>query len=112
MIFAALILPFAIGAVLSGTGTSALAVIGLAASYVLFWTLVCLFVLRVRLGSVANDASLAALWLVMTLILPGLALLAINSATPVRQGVELTLAQREAVHGGWKSGSSFDPART
>lgn len=101
LIFAALILPFAIGAVLSGSGIGALAVIGLAAAYVLFWTFVCLLVSRVRFGSVANAASLAAIWLVITLVLPGLALLAINSAIPVRQGVELTLAQREAVHGGW-----------
>ncbi len=101
LIFAALIVPFAIGAVLSGSGIAALAVIGLAAAYALFWTLVCLLVSRVRFGSVANAASLAAIWLVVTLVLPGLALLAINSAIPVRQGVELTLAQREAVHGGW-----------
>lgn len=101
LIFTSLILPFAIGAVLSGSGIGAFAVIGLAAAYVLFWTLVCLLISRVRLGSVANAASLAAIWLVVTLVLPGLALLAINSAVPIRQGVELTLAQREAVHGGW-----------
>jgi ABC-2 type transport system permease protein len=101
LVFAALIVPFAIGAMLSGSGVVALAVAAIAAAYVLVWTLACLLVSRLRLGSVANAASLAAIWLVVTLVLPGLALLAINAAIPVRQGVELTLAQREAVHAGW-----------
>ncbi|MCA3256235.1 MAG: DUF3526 domain-containing protein, partial [Alphaproteobacteria bacterium] len=65
------------------------------------WTAVSLLVGRIGLGSVANAASLAAVWLVLTLVLPALALVAINAANPARQGVELTLAQREAVHGGW-----------
>lgn len=101
LLFAALIVPFMIGAFASSSGTVAFAAIGLAAAYVLFWTLVCLLASRLRFGSVANAALLAAVWLVLTLVLPGLALLAINSAIPVRQGVELTLAQREAVHAGW-----------
>lgn len=101
LIFAALIVPFAIGAMLSGSGIVALAVAAIAAAYVLVWTLACLLVARSRFGSVANAALLAAIWLVVTLVLPGLALLAINEAIPVRQGVELTLAQREAVHAGW-----------
>ena len=101
LVFAVLIVPFAIGAMLSGSGVVALAVAAIAAAYVLVWTLACLLVSRLRLGSVANAASLAAIWLVVTLVLPGLALLAINAAIPVRQGVELTLAQREAVHAGW-----------
>lgn len=101
LLFAALIIPFMIGAFVSSSGAAAFAVIGLAAAYVSFWALVCLLVSRLRFGSVANAGSLAAVWLVLTLVLPGLALLAINSAIPVRQGVELTLAQREAVHAGW-----------
>lgn len=101
LLFTALILPFGAGAVISGSGSAALAVIALAAAYLLLWALACWFFTRLRFGSVANAASLAAVWLIMTLVLPGLALLAINSAIPVRQGVELTLAQREAVHAGW-----------
>jgi ABC-2 type transport system permease protein len=50
---------------------------------------------------VANGAVLAATWVVLSLVLPALAHIAINRANPVRQGVELTLAQREAVHAGW-----------
>lgn len=97
----ALLLPFAVGALLSGSGLAALAVAGVAAFYLLLWTMISIGVGRAGRRSLANAASLAALWLFLTLVAPGLALLAINGAIPVRQGVELTLAQREAVHAGW-----------
>ncbi len=101
LVFAAVIAPLLAGGLVAGTGISILAVIAIAALYIAFWALLCLCVSRLKLGSIANAATLAATWLVLTLVLPALALLAINSAIPVRQGVELTLAQREAVHGGW-----------
>lgn len=101
LVFAAMIAPLLAGGLAAGAGTSLFAVTAIAALYLAFWALLCLCVSRLKLGSIANAATLAATWLVLTLILPGLALLAINGAIPVRQGVELTLAQREAVHGGW-----------
>jgi ABC-2 type transport system permease protein len=102
MLFAALATPFLVGAIISGTGVVSMGlVLLLTAAYLLFWTLIALFVGRWQLSSVANAAALAASWLVLTLVLPALAHLAINSAIPVGQGVELTLAQREAVHDGW-----------
>ena len=101
LLFAALVAPLAVGSLMSGSGGAGLVVIALAGAYLLFWALVYLVVSRLQLSSVANAASLAAVWLVATLVLPGLALLTINSAIPVRQGVELTLAQREAVHAAW-----------
>ncbi|MCU0728700.1 MAG: DUF3526 domain-containing protein [Sphingopyxis sp.] len=69
--------------------------------YALIWTVLILLIARAGRASVANAAMLSALWVVMTLIVPTLALLAINDRHPVRQGVELTLAQREEVHAGW-----------
>lgn len=102
LLLLALMLPFIAGAALSGAGAAATALIaGIAAAYFLFWIALCLVVGRMKLGSLANAASLAVVWLAITLVLPGLALLAVNHAIPVQQGVELTLAQREAVHGGW-----------
>jgi ABC-2 type transport system permease protein len=102
LIIAALCVPVVIGGFLSGaSGLGLLTLVALASLYMLFWAGVCLLVSRRGMGSVANAATLAASWLTLTLILPALALLVINSAFPVRQGVELTLAQREAVHGGW-----------
>ncbi|MCL6250582.1 DUF3526 domain-containing protein [Altererythrobacter sp. KTW20L] len=100
--YLALSTPFAIGAaIMAAPASEVLAMLGLAALYVLFWAVLALLVARLKFGSVTNAASLAATWLVLTLVLPGLALLAINAAIPVRQGVELTLAQRELVHAGW-----------
>ena len=101
LLFAASALPFAAGAVLSGAGLMAIPVLGAAGLYFVFWAVICILAGRAKLGSVANAATLAACWLILTLVLPALALLAINSGIPVRQGVELTLAQREAVHAGW-----------
>jgi ABC-2 type transport system permease protein len=102
LLFAAVSLPFIIGALVSGTGAVQIgAVLLLTAAYLLFWTLITMLAWRWQLSSVANAAALAASWLILTLILPALAHLSINSAIPVGQGVELTLAQREAVHDGW-----------
>ena len=100
----ALFIPFVIGAVLSGAGALAILSFALVTiAYLLFWALLCLWIGSWGWSSVTNAATLAASWLVLTLILPALANLAINSAIPVRQGVELTLEQREKIHGGWDS---------
>lgn len=102
LLAAALLLPLASGAALSGAPVApTLAMVAMALGYLAFWTLICLLIARQSRASVTNAAALAATWLVLTLILPALALVAINGAIPVRQGVELTLAQRENVHSGW-----------
>jgi ABC-2 type transport system permease protein len=102
LLLAALSIPFLAGAVISGTSITQIgAVLLMTAAYLLFWMIVAMLIWRWQLSSVANAAALAASWLVLTLILPALAHLTINSAIPVGQGVELTLAQREAVHDGW-----------
>ncbi len=94
--------PFAVGAMLSGASFGGVAMFFLvSAAYLVFWTLLCLWIGSWGWSSVTNAATLAASWLVLTLILPAMAHLAINMAVPVRQGVELTLAQREKIHGGW-----------
>jgi ABC-2 type transport system permease protein len=102
LLFLALSLPFLAGAIISGTSAAQVCVVLLmTAGYLIFWMLIAMFIWRWQYSSVANAAALAASWLVLTLILPALAHLAINNAIPVGQGVELTLAQREAVHDGW-----------
>ncbi len=102
LLLLALVLPFAFGATLSGSTAGTIALVtGIAAAYFLFWIALCLLVAKAKLGSLANAASLALVWLAITLVAPGLALLAVNRAIPVQQGIELTLAQREAVHAGW-----------
>lgn len=102
LLFAALALPFLIGAAISGATPGAIiAVLGLTAAYLAFWVAVCAIVARLGGSSVTNAATLAAAWLVLTLVLPALAHVAINRIVPVSQGVELTLAQRDAVHQAW-----------
>lgn len=102
LLFVALGTPLTIGAILSHVpGILLLAVLGLTAFYLAFWIGVTLLIGRLRWSSVANAATLAGLWLVLTLVLPTLAHVAINQAVPVGQGVELTLAQREAVNRAW-----------
>ena len=97
-----LVLPFAVGAMISGAHIGGIAIFFLvSAAYLVFWTLLCLWIGSRGWSSVTNAATLAASWLVLTLILPAMAHLAMNMAVPVRQGVELTLAQREKIHGGW-----------
>jgi ABC-2 type transport system permease protein len=101
-LYAALVMPFLIGALASGARAGPVAIILLlAAAYLAFWAVLASWVSSKGFASVTNAATLAATWLVLTLILPALAHLAINAAVPVRQGVELTLEQREKIHGGW-----------
>lgn len=101
-VLAAVALPFVVGAVLSdvATGTIALVVL-LTAAYAAFWVAVAALVGRIGWSSVANAATLAAVWLVLVLIAPTFANVAINRAIPVDQGAEIALAQRERVNRAW-----------
>lgn len=102
MIYATLATPFLVGAFVSGTTAAPIiAILGLIALYTGFWAVIAACVGRVGWSSVTNAAALAACWLVLTLVLPTLAHVAINRAVPIAQGVELTLAQREAVNRAW-----------
>lgn len=102
LLYGALVVPFLIGATISGASVATTVLIAaLALGYLLFWAALALLVGRLHWSSLANAATLSSSWMVLTLVLPTLAHLAINSAVPVRQGVELTLAQREQVHSGW-----------
>jgi ABC-2 type transport system permease protein len=103
LLYAVLAIPFIVAATMSGAhATAILSVLLIIAAYLGFWIAVCALVTRFQWSSVTNAATLAACWLALTLVLPTLAHVAINSAIPVNQGVELTLAQREKVHGAWE----------
>lgn len=102
LLWSALAVPFAIGATIEGVafGTG-LIVVAVTAAYILFWIGVAALVSRWRWSSVANAASLAAVWLVLALVLPTLGNVVINRIVPVSQGAEIALAQREAVNHAW-----------
>lgn len=102
LLFAALALPFTVAAVVEGVAWGTiLAVLLVVMAYLLFWIAVAALIGRLRWSSVANAASLAATWLVLVLIVPTLANVAVNAALPVNQGAEIAMAQREAVNRAW-----------
>jgi ABC-2 type transport system permease protein len=102
LIWAVLGMPFAIASLVAGVSAgTVLIVMALTLAYLFFWVGVAALVARLRWSSVANAATLAAAWLVLVLIMPTLANVAINAAIPVNQGAEIALAQREAVNRAW-----------
>ncbi|SEJ43209.1 ABC-2 type transport system permease protein [Sphingomonas sp. OV641] len=102
MLWAVLAVPFAVAAISSGVGAGAILLILLViAAYLLFWIGLAALIGRLRWTSVANAATLAACWLVLVLIAPTLAHVAINRAVPITQGAEIALAQRERVNHAW-----------
>ncbi|WP_288380767.1 DUF3526 domain-containing protein [uncultured Massilia sp.] len=103
LVFACLALPVCAGAAVAGMGgADLLLVLLVAAAYLAFWAGVALLVAARGRRSVANATALMGIWAVLTLVLPSLANVALMRAFPVHQGVDLMLAQREAVHGAWE----------
>lgn len=103
LVFACLALPACVGAALAGmAGAHLLLVLLVAGAYLAFWAGVALLVATRGRRSVANATALMGIWAVLTLVLPTLANVALTRAFPVHQGVDLMLAQREAVHGAWE----------
>lgn len=97
-----LALPFALVAAGSGAAAgSILLVLIVIAAYLCFWIGLAALIGRLRWSSVANAAALAACWLILVLIVPTLAHVAINRAVPVHEGAEIALAQREHVNHAW-----------
>ena len=101
-VIVALLIPFAIGAVVAGTTLSrGVAFSGLISLVIAFWTVVIVLVARRGALSAVNAASLAAIWFALTLVAPAAANLAINAAVPVPDGAALARENREDVHAGW-----------
>ncbi|WP_315761674.1 DUF3526 domain-containing protein [Sphingomonas sp. Y38-1Y] len=102
LLWSVLALPFLVAAIVEGVGVLAiLAVLALIALYLLFWIGLAALIGRLRWSSVANAATMAAAWLLLVLIVPTLANVAIDRAVPVTEGAEIALAQREAVNHAW-----------
>lgn len=109
LVWVCLALPLLAAAAVHGLGGAALAtVLGVSAAYVVFWSGVSLFVASRGRSSAANATALMGTWAVLTLVLPSLGSAVLSRAVPVQQGVELMLAQRQAVHGAW----DLPPAQT
>lgn len=102
LVFACLGLPMLGGALASGTSAATCAVVLITVfAYVAFWTGLALIVATRGSSSIANATALMGCWAVLTLVLPTIGNAVLAQSVPVRQGVELMLAQRQAVHGAW-----------
>lgn len=102
LIATCLAVPLLAGAWVSGMPPADVAVV-LAATlaYVVFWTGLALIVSTQGGVSTVNATALMGCWAVLTLVLPAIGNALLAQAIPVRQGVELMLGQRQAVHGAW-----------
>ena len=79
LLWAALAVPFVAAATIEGVGFATILIVLLSIiAYLLFWTGLAALVGRLRWSSVANAATLAASWLVLVLVVPTLANVAIN----------------------------------
>lgn len=102
LVWLALLAPFAVGVAAAGAGMLALGQVALVASlYLLFWFGLAAWVAGRALSSSSSAAVLLACLVGLTMIVPTAIDAAIARAVPVSKGVELSLAQRQAVHGGW-----------
>ncbi|MBN7796016.1 ABC transporter permease [Parahaliea mediterranea] len=103
LLFACLAVPVVAGMLLSGASMAAMGVVlAVVASYLAFWCGLSLLVAARNWPTVANATALMGGWVLLTLVLPTLANVALTRAIPVHQGVDLMLAQRQAVHGAWE----------
>ena len=69
--------------------------------YCLFWFAVAFLVTSWQRTSAFNAVALVGVWLVLVVLVPGLLNVFVSAARPVPQGLELTIKQREEIHGGW-----------
>jgi ABC-2 type transport system permease protein len=102
LVFGALVLPFWAGALISGAALGEIAMFtSLILALVFFWTIIATLIASQTWRSSTNAAALATIWLVITLIAPAGANLAINAATPIPDGSAIMRENREAVHDAW-----------
>lgn len=102
LVLGCLLLPVLVAAMTQHVPLRVLAGVVLAtAAYLLFWTAVALALAARIEGPAASAVTLVGAWVVLTLLLPTLAHAVLARAVPVHQGVDLMLAQRQAVHGAW-----------
>lgn len=100
--FACVSLPVLVGAVVNGMPAKAIvAAMVLIAAYLAFWASLAVIVAVRGSSFAANATALMGIWVLLTLVLPTLANAALARAVPVQQGVDLMLAQRQAVHASW-----------
>ena len=102
LVLLCLLAPLLIGAMIAQAPVSGVATLSLVAVlYVAFWAGLGLLVGAWGRRSAFNAAALVGCWVVLVLLVPALGNAVLSRAVPVGRGVDLTLAQREAVHHAW-----------
>lgn len=102
LVLLALLTPLLIGAAIAQAPVAGVATLSfVAVLYVAFWTGLGLLVGAWGRRSAFNAAALVGCWVVLVLLVPALGNAVLSRAVPVGRGVDLTLAQREAVHHAW-----------
>lgn len=98
----ALLVPFWIGAALEGSEPrTVLAASALVIGALLVWWLIVDGVGRLRASPPVLLTALVGIWLTLALLVPALSRAAIEAATPVPDGAEILMIQREAVNDAW-----------
>ncbi|GGC55505.1 ABC transporter permease [Pedobacter quisquiliarum] len=69
--------------------------------YAIFWLGTSCAIAALQRSSAFNAISLLGVWLMLAVIAPVLINAATDISKPVQEGLQLTMVQREAVHGGW-----------
>jgi ABC-2 type transport system permease protein len=75
--------------------------LGVVVLYCLFWFGVAFVIAALQKNSAFNAVTLLGVWLMLTIIIPALLNVYIAVKQPMPQALELTIKQREVVHGGW-----------
>lgn len=98
----ALLLPFWAGAAIEGAApATVLAASGLVLGALLIWWLIVECVCRLAASPPALLAVLVGVWLALALLIPAASRAVIEARTPVPDGAEILMLQREAVNGAW-----------
>jgi ABC-2 type transport system permease protein len=98
----ALLLPFWIGAALEGAGAATvLAASALVIGALLVWWLIVEAVGRLHASPPVLLTVLVGIWLALALLVPAISRAGIEAATPVPDGAEILMLQREAVNDAW-----------
>lgn len=96
------LLPFWSIAMIDGVGLRSIGPVSLiVVAQVLFWSLLTLWVGRLPKPSSAIAAILVSLWLVLSLLVPLVGKTVVDRLSPVVDGADLALLQRETVNDAW-----------
>lgn len=98
----ALLLPFWIGAVLEGAGLATVfTATGLVIGSLLVWWLIVDAIGRLHASPAVLLTILFGIWLTLALLVPAISRAVIEGTTPVPDGAEILMLQREAVNDAW-----------